>query len=377
MFEEKINTCWSKIGTMSRNNGQLVDLSKIERRTFLKYLGGSGAGIAGLNKAVSKAVGEKPEGKPLVWTRDAFGNPEVVRYIPEERHRRLMVYKNMDIQSLLENHPSISYISMSTQTDNNLPELELYVNGRMDSDSLPDSIQNVPTVEKEANEVKYEPDGCRDGDEYSRLKSNIEISIEKDSSSHYTGTIGLIGYNNDPNDTYKCIVTAYHVVEERINNKMYHPAFGEIAGYQRKDDPDMDTTKYEARVPADVGATAESGQPEITGTWDFAGLTDATDGTGGVNSTFAGKETCSESAECIGTTRDDIVDYQANYQEEIGVGGDSGGPYVDSGGKLVSLHYGDKTVNTPEGNKTYSIGPVGTETLERLNVTLTDPGNIS
>lgn len=348
---------------------------KFSRRQFVAYIGAGAAGVGGVGTAVATADSSAGD-RRIVWTRDEKGDPDTVRYISEERYRRLMVYTQLDIDRFLSAYPSVSFVSMSSSADDGGLALELYVDELADSSVLPDFVETVPTVVKRVSDTRYDPDGCRDRQEFSPLQSDIEIGVDVSSNQQATGTIGVIGYNADPDDAYESIVTAHHVVEDRINDKMYHPAFGDVDGRQVLDDPAMDATKYSAEVSAEVGATVESQQPDISGTWDFAGLTDATDGTGGVFATLAGKETCSESAEAISTTRDSIVKYQANYKDEHGVGGDSGGPYVDGDGKLVSLHFGDVTVDTPEGQKTYSIGPVGTETLNRLNVTLTDPSNI-
>ena len=355
------------------NDKSRINFNRRKRRKFLKYVGGASTGLLGVNRAAIGTAKRDTNQRLIVWTRNQNGDPEAARYISKERYRRLMVYKNLNINDFLNEYPTISFISMGSQPGESKLMLELFVSERRNS--LPEDVDDVPTFIKEIEKVNYQPE-CRDGDEYDVLRSNIEISVDIGNDTHSTGTIGLIGYNSDPNDSYECIVTSYHIVEGSTNNEMYQPAFGDVAGNQRQDDFDMDTTKYEAEFSADVGATEEPNQEDITGTWDFAGLTDATDGTDGVDAEFAGKETCSESAECIGTTRDNIVKYQANYKDEHGVSGDSGGPYVDQDGKLVSLHYGDKTVDTPEGEKTYSIGPVGTETIQRLDVTLDDPSNV-
>lgn len=352
---------------MDDNKGKMI-LGRGGRRKFLTHVAGAGTGFLGLNRTVGADEGDTDQ-KPIVWTRDQNGEPDVVRYISEERHRRLMVYKNLNINNLLNEYPSIYFISMGSQPGEQELMLELFVSERRNS--LPEEVDDVPTVINEIDKYDHHPD-CREGEEYDTLRSNIGISVDRGDDTHGFGTIGLIGYNAHPDNPYECIVTAYHVVEDRTNNEMYQPAFGDIAGYQRQDDEDMDTTKYKAARSADVGATEESSQEDITGTWDFAGLTDATDGDGGVDAVIAGKETCSDSATCIGTARDDDVEYRADYKGEHGVDGDSGSPYVDQNGKLVSLHKGE----TSDGENWHSVGPVGSETIDRLDVTLTDPSNI-
>ncbi|MCL7418833.1 MAG: hypothetical protein M8354_13505, partial [Halalkalicoccus sp.] len=90
----------------------------------------------------------------------------------------------------------------------------LYTKELIGNEYLPKEIQGVPTVIKEIEEIEYKPNGCRNGVEYNTLKSNMDIGVDTSSNTQTTGTIGVIGYNANPYEPYKCIVTACHVVDD-------------------------------------------------------------------------------------------------------------------------------------------------------------------
>lgn len=91
--------------------------SESTRRTFLRTLAFSGTGLAGIKAATERAFGERPEGVPLVWRRDRFGNPETVNYVPKERRRRIKVYENLPLETFHGRSNKVTGISLHQQSD--------------------------------------------------------------------------------------------------------------------------------------------------------------------------------------------------------------------------------------------------------------------
>lgn len=247
-------------------------------------------------------------------------------------------------------------------------------------------MQGIPVVFEE-NKPKAEPVVCdrRHKDFYDPLPANPKIS-GYDSSGNFAGegTMGFVGWNSDANNPYKCYITAAHVItfdDGSTAVNLRHQ--GEYNGSQRTeyvgsfvvDSPEnstgLDAAKYKRNsgtVKADLRGNADSHLGEVAGTWTYSGLSDATSGTGSVNAEFAGASTCYLTANCIDTARNEILDYQAHYDNAT-VGGDSGGPWLDNDDFLIGLN----THSCDASSCNDSYGPTAKEVLDRLNAQLFDP----
>lgn len=366
--------------------GEVADLrgikNKLSRRRVLKALGAAGMTTGGLTEAMTKVYGEEPEGVPLVWTRDKYGNPDRVRFIPEERYRRLKVYEKLNPHKFIGQHPVVNEISITQQSaDETDLALVLYVdeNTASVSSELPDQIQGVPTVIEErptdftpkscdtttskcaANDVD---NSCRVGEHFTTMVGNIEIS-----NGNARGTLGLVAFNSDSNNPYKVLITADHVMESA--SYMYQPPDGRIVGHFDLADSSMDATRYriDSDVDGNVGETAEDSQETISGAWTFSGLSDATSGRETVSCSYAGAQTCYCPTKCDSTSKNDAVTYEADMIEVVTEFGDSGGPFVDGNGKLVCTLTGCQEANGVYWDR----GPVGQEMLDSVNSQLYDP----
>lgn len=122
------------------------------RRKFLGVLATFGAGLAGLRKATERAFGEKPDGVPLVWRYDRFGNPETVRYVPRERRRRIRVYYNLHPDTVYEQTEGVNGFTLEQRSaDPTDLALKVYVdeNTRTVRRNLANRVQQVPVVVEE------------------------------------------------------------------------------------------------------------------------------------------------------------------------------------------------------------------------------------
>lgn len=297
-----------------------------------------------------------------------------------------MVYKNLDPNSLIEKHPVVNEISITQRSsDERDLALQLYLdeNTYQVRRKLPNRIQDVPVeyIERPTTfgqkcsgdsttsscSANSTDDDCRVGVGFTTLGGNIDI--DDGDGSH--GTLAFVAYNDDSGDPYECLITADHVMEGA--STMYH--VGQAVGTHEIHSLDMDATKYRVKSGIDVNPreTVESSQPNVTGTWDYAGLTDkveTNDGT--VSCKFAGRETCCTGTECNSTSKNDAVTYEADMKNVVTEHGDSGGPFVDPDGKLVCTltgcqeYFGDY----------WDRGPVGTEFLDSINAVLYDPSKL-
>lgn len=363
--------------------GDVVELGSKTRRRFLKNLGFVAAGGLSLKNGVKRAFGKEPEGVPLVWTRDIYGNPDKVRMVSKERYRRLMVYRDLDPNAFIEKHPIVNEISITQRSaDEDDLGLVLY----LDKDTykvrrkLPSRVQDVPVEYVERpTELGYKSDSttsscsanstddsCRVGTGYYTMRGNIEISNESGSN----GTLALVAWNADSSNPYKCLITADHVMESDLN--MYQA--GKEVGSLSATSSSMDGCKYKVinNTSADPRATVESSQPSITGTWDFAGLSDKVESSGGtVSCSYAGAQTCYAETACDSTSKNDAVTYEADMQNVVTENGDSGGPFVDTNGKLVCTLTGCQS--NWSNSDYWDRGPVGTELLNSINAQLYKP----
>lgn len=182
---------------------QIVDgLYRIEteatRRRFLNVLSGAGVGLAGIRKATERAFGETPDGVPLVWRYDRYGNPETIRYVPKERHRRIQVYENLHPKTIHERTEAVNGITLEQQSDKSTDlAFKIYVddNNPPVRRNLPNQIQDIPVIIEE-REIDRELNSCdsRTLDFYDPLPANPKISPE-DTNNTFGGS-GTLGAMN-------------------------------------------------------------------------------------------------------------------------------------------------------------------------------------
>lgn len=358
------------------------------RRSFLRTLAVSGTGLASIKSATQDAFGEEPDGVPIVWRRDRFGNPETINYVPRERRRRIKVYENLPSDTFRKRSDAVNGFTLRQQSDDPA-DLALEVHVNQDKWSvrrgLPSRVQGIPVVvEKEKTNV--EPVGCevcdrRDLNFYDPLPANPRVTgVDSSGSSFGSGTLGFVGWNSDPNSPYKCYIAADHVVDEGGSRAPYlqhqgddgsgtnrKEKVGSLITYSPFDSTGMDVAKYKRRsntVTADLRGNADSHLGDVAGTWTFSGLSDAVANGSTVDAEFAGLITCYLATTCFDTERTATVDYQAFFNEEL-CPHDSGGPYLDNSDFLIGFASATGAGET--------VGPTAEEALDRLNVQLFDP----
>lgn len=334
---------------------------------------------------MGRAAGRQVDGVPVVWTRDRFGVPDRLRLVPAERHRRLRAYWNLDAGSLVDCHDAVSGVALrSTGDDETDLGLALLVDRETPSlrRSMPDRVAGMD-VRCERRPAEPEPGRvCEDRilRLYDPVAGNVEVyGKHADGDAMPPGTLGFVGWAAD-GDGSRCLVTAGHVAAEdgRYADRLYQSgeaddryreeAVGRHAAHSSAGDGGLDAARYDVPdgVNAEPLATVAEEQPTITGSWDFAGLADAT-ADGDVPVSFAGRSTCFGEGRCVGTERNDLLGYAAEVRPAVATSGDSGGPFLDADGKLVALF----SMFRPRTN----TGSVGTELLDRVGVRLSRPGS--
>lgn len=358
------------------------------RREFLRALAVSGTGITGLRAATERAFGESPSGVPVVWTRDRYGRPDRIRYVPRERYRRLRVYGDCRPGDLYD-HSGVNGLTLTSRSDDPTDlALKVYV----DRDSwrvrrkLPNRVRRVPVTH---DERRPDPEPGRVCETLSRnffdpIRGNVEVIARDDRGYAGTGTLGFVCWDADVAVPSQCLVTASHVVTHEDGTpaeRLEHAGrvedgegrtatVGTYAAHSPLGDHGMDVAKYRLNddvVTGDSLATQSDEQPDITGSWDFAGLTDATAGDDVVPVTFAGRSTCHATARCTRTSKTELVEHRAVIAPSVVTDGDSGGPFVDPDGKLVC------TFSLYCDSCEYCSGPVGTELLDSVGAQLSRP----
>lgn len=343
------------------------------RRKFLKYSLASSAGLAGFRKATEKVTGEKPDGVPIVWRRDKHGDPETLRYVPKERYRRLMVYKNLDIGHLTNKSGKVNGIStVQRSSDPANLGLKVYVdtNDQSVRRALPNRIQKIP-LEVEERQLHLTPGVCNKfaGQYWDPLLANVEVEGDPFNG---TGTLGVVAFNSNQNNPFLSLLTAAHVVDNGDSDYLAH--LGTRAGSYVTHSPlsgGLDVAKYRllsSNIDAGSAGTASDELPVMAGSWDFVGLEDyTTDNELYVE--FAGRTTCYAEASCTDTNKglNTQLTYSAKIEPNEVEHGDSGGPFLDGDGFLVCTF---SQFNEPNE---YSVGGTGTEVLNSMNVQLADP----
>ncbi|WP_152421975.1 hypothetical protein [Natrialba chahannaoensis] len=368
---------------MSDNKSNKGDVIKLDtsRRRLLKTFGGAGVGITGFKSAIETVTGESHDGVPVVYTRDKQGRPEQVRLVPQERYRRLKVFCDLDQQSFFEHHSNVNEITLVQHSEKEEDigiQLQVDENSAREQQKLPDEIYNVP-VSYEEKSVGY--CGFDDGDDgpcdnpkneariceqFDGLKGGSQIS---DMSSF--GTLCLVAKDKD--EDYKKIITAEHVMDESANN-IHHPSYtcSSSKTIGEYDDDDTDDDIWAAKLDSD-SASADIGEtvdeiPNITGYWTWEGLSDYTI-RNSVQCLVAGartkiKENYANSTSYTGS----YVDHQVVYGSDKAEKGDSGAPYVDFDGKLVSMNNACRYSEYPPD--AWDVGTQAEYVLDAVNATL-------
>lgn len=358
------------------------------RREFLQTLAVTGTSAAGLRAATEAASGHSPKGVPVVWTRDSYGRPDRIRYVSKERHRRLRVYKDCSVAAL-RGHSHVDSLTLTAQSDD---PTDLALKVFVDQDTwqvrrkLPNRVRGLPVTH---DKQRRDPQLGRVCNKFSRnffdpLRGNIEIRARGPHGYAGTGTLGFVCWDTDGSAPSQCLITAAHIVTHDDGTPAKYlthsgqtgddagqtVTIGTYATHSPFGDRGMDIAKYRLQadeVTGDPLATQSDDQPDITGSWDFMGLTDATAGDNTVPVTFAGRSTCYATADCTHTSKTGSVTHQAVITPCVVTGGDSGGPFVDPDGKLVS------TFSLYCDSCGQCRGPVGTELLNRVGAQLAAP----
>lgn len=193
------------------------------RRKFLSAFATASFGIAGLRNATERAFGEKPDGVPLIWRYDRFGNPETVWYISKERYRRIQVYHELPPNVIYEKTEGVNGIKL-TQQSAEPTDLALKIlvdkNTRSVRRDLPNRIQKIPVVVEE-RQTNPKPALCdrRLLNFYDPLPANPEIAgVYSDGSLSGEGTLGIVCYNDNPT-TPTNVISQLHMSRGREATK--------------------------------------------------------------------------------------------------------------------------------------------------------------
>lgn len=354
--------------------GESIDLrnyySNLPRREFLKL--GTGAAVAGLGLStlVERAYGAEPEGKTIVHTRDRKGRPAKVRVIDPERYRRLQIYSQYP-SSKIQGAKGVNGLSI-TQRSSNPKDIALhfYVNDESVGESLPNTVEEMPVEKALQDSVEEMPV------EFSVERSEahphaIQGGSEVETEDNSRGTAWLCCYEESSDDGM--ILTADHVMDQAT--KMMQN--GDHIGWYAYSDPrnggdGMDATAYNATFGTDVDLLDTIVIDDVVGYWTFSGLSDATSSSN-ISANAYGDTSGKVSNEVRRTNRNDIIEYQAAYKKnhDPTEGGDSGMPWVDNDGYIISHHYGDK--ETWLGER-WNVGGVAEQFLDSVYANL-DPNN--
>ncbi|WP_336361766.1 twin-arginine translocation signal domain-containing protein [Haladaptatus sp. ZSTT2] len=349
--------------------GEPVHLSQLSRRHFLKFLGASGAGVIGLQQAITEVYGKEPEGTPIVHTYDTKGNPNRVRIIPEERYRRIMALKNFPDQFL--QREGINGVGIKPLS-NDATDLAIEVFVEEDHEDEISQIRqaakakvtNIP-IEMTTEQTKTGDDCSSRNNQYTYMQGGIKVN--GDSSTSAGGTLTLACYNSDGDEV---LVGSGHVMDGA--SEMYQPAgssrtVGSFHQWSPKDTGE-DVASYILESGISAFSRSIISVPNATGTWDFFGLADEIYNNGPVGCTVSGAGSCTANNEAVGTRRGGLrVYHQVNMGSRNATGGDSGGPWMDNNGNLVAVHSGWVD---PWLGSIYDVGSAGHQALSAVDAQL-------
>jgi len=319
--------------------------NNISRRKFLSLLGSVGAGIPGLKKAIEESYDAKITGKPLVYTVDKFGNPDIVRIIEDERYQRLLTYYELPVQKYISRFSNLNGVSL-VQNDGLMLNFYVENNSWRTRKRLPNRIRGTPiAVEERSGEMIPEASTAVGGQ-----------TIANNSGS--AGTMAVACYDESSDDPV-AIASDHHMDGEE---NMFINA--EIVADFHKRDKSNDVTSYKIRDGVDTNIRGTISIPDIEDAWTFSGLSDAVSGDKTLLVQFFGAASDKVDDTCFDTERNDRVKYQANMVQGKTSKGDSGGPWVDENyNRLVGVHYGRK-------NGEHSVCSVGQEALDAVDAVL-------
>jgi hypothetical protein len=361
--------------------GDEIDMKKVKRnvsrRDLLRTIGVFGFSSVGIKKAIQSAYGEELDGTPITHTVDIYGEPDKVRLIPKERYRRLQVYKDLDVEQLINRHDVLNSIRIVQRSDD---EEDLALEFLLDekdgtiTNDLPSELNNIPV---EYTEMPIETEledcgGCSARFNRRTLRGGVAIGFPgKGTCNDWAGTLGLVCYDRDTNDPLA--ITCQHVMEGETTMHQGPPGSdrSEPIASLRSQSRDTDIASYRIHtgVSHNPKSVVRNDVPDTTGVWTFAGLSDvvSSDGEspgsrGEVPVQHSGSATCRSANACNHTKRSDNVDFQADLEIHSTTGGDSGSPWVDNDGKLLAIHVGRDSFF---GNS-WSFGTVGRPALNSV-----------
>jgi len=340
--------------------GDTVTLEQKSRRSFIKSLTASATGVYGLKQVLTKTYGKEPEGRPLVLTRDLYGNPEKIRIVSPERYQIVKEFENLSENALREGLDHTIRLKQFSEKEDDIG-FEILINSDQSEVSLSDrrirqlfnesrysaqeSANSISTNNREVKininrrrgKVMTRADACGDrGDDKYELLGGLGIAPYSGSTN---GTLGIVAFGSDGN---LVLITADHVMEG--DSKMYQVDSNPVGEFRNRDQSE-DVTAYEFtgigiaqhRAVKDIFG---SNMYYLTGYWTFSGLSDYLMDSF-LDCTLSGRTSCT-----VENTVSDVfyngnrVEHEVNMTERNAQGGDSGGPWVDNDGKLVAFHSG-------------------------------------
>jgi len=196
------------------------------------------------------------------------------------------------------------------------------------------------------------------GDVYDELSGGISVHYDKDDYQTGTLTAGMFSSDGDA-----LLLTNAHVM--KTSETMHQPGEpvnnNKVGSYYRSSSGE-DMAAYTAENTT-VKTRDVLGVNDLTGTWDFYGIADVVNNNDSIPCTLSGASSCTENNTAVGTRRGGAqVYHEVHMDEQVGKGGDSGGPWVDSDGKLVAVHVG--YINDMD------VGPAGKQALDSVDAEL-------
>lgn len=341
------------------------------RRRLIQTIGCVGGGGI-LSKWVTRSKGTDSR-KTIVLKRDKWGNPAVTKQIAEERYNRIKTFGEFNFKKTKQENPQIKSFGLKQRSEDPsdlVIEIELEKNTRENRGKSPSKIKNVPVTYTEAPS-EYREVICDDHvyPGHDPIEGNIETYGKVDGNTSGDGTHTLVAWDGTENK--RVHIVSHHVIEEDGVNSPniyltdYNDGQEYLIGSYSQHDENMDTAKYDYEGDLDANALGmyHDEVPDITGTWTFDGLSEATTG-GTVQSNVAGRTTCYWTPDCFDTKRNSLYEYTMVLDEEAS-GGDSGSPVVDNDGYLIGM------VASTAGGDTF--GPTGQELLDAVNAGLSPP----
>lgn len=315
------------------------------RRSFIKHLG-VGVGAGGIT--ATTASGQLMQTKELVVKEDLNGTPVETKQIPKERYRRLKVYEDLPINAFTEKFPVVNSVSLKRQSSGPTDlALVLYVDRNTPAvrKQLPSQIQNVPTiVEEQKTDKSYT--GCLDDDSGDLRYKEFYDPLLAGTACRTSATGGkgsVFVLDDDYNTGEKFILTAAHLAETSSGyaDNLYHPWDGvSITTGDHRAASNYDSIAYKhdgSNSSIEIGASYSS-LPTIVGFWTWSGIVDNTDWGGTIDVELSGAEDDHLTNKANGTQKSgDDVDHEVNYADNKAEHGNSGGPWVDPDGYLVSM----------------------------------------